>query len=647
MRGYIKSLFKVIAVLIVLLQPNAAKSVDDSVNNPAAPNGLALIRAANWEAAFHAINANSDPLLFKYAYWRYLRDDSTAVPFEKLNQFMIDNPAWPGIRIIQGKAEYQLPYEWTAEQILEWFNRNPPVGFEGKRRLAEAYLQTGKENLAKPILQDYWRNAFMDYPIQSRFYEKYRKYLTQSDNMWRLNSLIESHNFAAARQYAKYLGRGFPALADAQIAYFDKSKRAAKLYAKVPKSLRNSPGLILGIIRQKRDANKNSEAMDYLIQQPAFLNGTEPEWWDERRIIVQRLIKAKSFKAAYKTAAQHGLKDGIPLIEAEFISGWLALQKLNNTSAAYKHFKTVYEKSNSPISLARGCYWLARVYEKTKDANYAKTWYTHAIKFPSTFYGQLARQNLGHEAASFELPSMPPITSQMDQDFQNNELVKMAKFLSAQGEQSAVDIFIQQLSSNAVNLADLAQVVNLTNEIGRRDLAVAIARQSRMKGFDLIRTGFPIMSLAGNPNQPEDALVHAIIRQESSFNTTARSTAGALGLMQLMPGVAKNLSRQLGIAYKESWLTERPEFNVTLGKLLLEKKIGMFDQNYPMAIASYNAGPSRVNEWIEDYGDPRTGKIDMVDWIEMIPYGETRNYVHRVLENLVIYRYLLQSQTQS
>lgn len=639
---------KVLGVILILLLVLPDRVVAQNPLSDEQPTGLALpsqilnhLRTANWEAAFRAAIPAGDPLLYKYAYWRYLRDDATAPTFEQLNQFMISNPSWPGLRAIQGKAEYQIPAQWNTDQILAWFKHHPPVGLEGKKRLAEAYLSKNEIELAKPLLQDYWRNAVVDLNTQAKFYEKYRAYLTQADNVWRLNTMIENKNYLMARAFAKFIGRGFPALAEAQIAYAQQKKNASALYNKVHDSLRGTPGLMLAVVRAKRDQDKTQQAVEYLSRQPKDHNDTIESWWDERQILARRLIKAKSYQTAYNITIKHGLTEGVSYVEAEFLAGWLALQKLNRPDLAYKHFKSIYEKPPSQIALARACYWLARVYEKTKDAEYAKTWFGYASKFPVTFYGQIARQHMDEDGLSFDLPGLVRVSGKSQEDFDKSDLVRIVRMLHQNNELEAADSFIQQMFENSNTAEQLTMLINLANDINRRDLAVMISRQSRLKGFNIIKPGFPIISLAGNVDEPEDALVHAIIRQESSFDTKAKSPAGAMGLMQLMPVVAKNLSRQLRITYKPEWLINRPEFNVTMGRLLLQQKIKTYDQNYTLAIAAYNAGPSRVNEWIADYGDPRKGEIELVDWIELIPFSETRGYVHRVLENLVVYRYLL------
>lgn len=602
---------------------------------------LSYIRSSNWESAFRTVMPIGDPLLYKYTYWRYLKDNATQPTFEQLNQFMISNPTWPGMRGIQGKAEYQLPTEWNQDQIISWFDHNPPVGLEGKKRLAEAYLAKGQEDRAKPLLQDYWRNAIIDLGTQAKFYDKYRTYLSQTDNIWRLNTFIENKNYLMARAFGKFIGRGFPALAEAQIAYAQEKKNASALYNKVPDSLRGTPGLMLAVVRSKRDQDKTMQAIDFLSRQPKDHNNTIEAWWDERQILARRLIKSKDYQTAYNITVKHGLSEGVSFVEAEFLAGWLALQKLNRPDLAYKHFKNIYEKPPSQIALARACYWLAKVYEKTKDAEYAKTWFGYASKFPVTFYGQIARQHLGEEGQSFDLPGLVRVSPQAQQDFDKNDLVRVVRLLYLNSEYDSADAFIQQIFENSNNPEQMTMLINLANDINRRDLAVMISRQSRLKNINIIKPGFPIIALAGNQDEPEDALVHAIIRQESSFDPKAKSIAGAMGLMQLMPVVAKNLAKQLHITFKPQWLIDRPEFNVTLGRLLLQSKLATFDKNYTLAIAAYNAGPSRVNGWIQDYGDPRKGEIDLVDWIELIPFSETRGYVHRVLENLVVYRYLL------
>lgn len=604
---------------------------------------LSMLKMGNFEGAALAASNSNNPLFQKYIRWRYLRSDTTSAPFEELQTFLTQNPDWPGIRAIQAKAEFMIPYDWTPDQTLAWFAQNPPVSLEGKLKIANAYLQKGQKDKAKPLIQEYWQKATITADSEQRFYAQHKALLTQQDHLWRIENMVRGKNQSSARSTARLLGKGYIALTDAKIAYADGKKNAPQLLQKVPKSMRNEAGLLLEQITQRRREEKTDASIALLARQPKNLGELADRYWKERDAIVRRLIKNKSYGKAYDLAQRHGQKDGTNYLEAEFIAGWIALQKLNKIDTAYKHFRHVEAKANSPISLSRAYYWMGRAYQRSKNAKEAQICFQHAAKFPSTFYGQLARQHIVGDTSKFALPNLPVITPAAEAKFRASDAVQVVAMLDKLGERQAVDNFVAALLANATTPEQMTMLIHLCRDINRRDLAVTIARQARMKSVDLIEPGFPMIELAGN-KEPEPALVHAIIRQESSFDTEAQSPAGAKGLMQLMPYVAASLSKKLGVAYREEWLISRPEFNMTLGKILLDQTISTYNQSYALAIAAYNAGPSRVNEWLGTYGDPRSGKVDLVDWIEMIPFSETRGYVHRVLENLVIYRYLLQDK---
>ncbi len=599
-----------------------------------------LIDQRNWKSAFAAASANADPAIYKYLYWRYLRDDDTKPDLKQLTEFLQANPEWPGLRNILTKAEYVFATGYTPDEVITWFKKSPPQSIEGKRILADAYLKNKQVELAKPLIRQYWWEAQIDHDWERKMYAIFRPHLSDEDHQRRIAYMLRSKSYSAARNLAKMLGNGFPALVDAQIASIEGKKTASALYSKVPARLAYDPNLMLSIVKARRKADKNEQAIAWLNRQPKNLEDNIEEWWAERQVMVRRLIKSRSYAKAYGLVTHHGLKDGNSYIEAEFLSGWIALQKINRSDLAYEHFKNIYDHSTSSISMARSLYWLARTYEKTNDVNNARIWYANASKFPTAFYGQLARQHLGLDAVAFDLPRTPDISRNLQAQFDSNDVIKVIRFLSENGERQSTEFFVNHLANTAKTAEYMAMLIQLTHDINRPDLAVSISRISRQKGIDLIKPGFPQLELAGEKNIPEDALVHAIIRQESSFDPDAKSSAGALGLMQLMPSVASVVAKRLNINYRPSWLITRPEYNVKLGKLLLQQKIRSFENNYALAVAAYNAGPSRVRDWIDDNGDPRGNKIDMVDWIELIPYTETRGYVHRVLENLVIYRYL-------
>ena len=601
---------------------------------------FSMLRAGNWQAAYQYAAATNNPVLQKYAYWRYLKDDSTAPTFDQLSQFIATNPNWPMLRSIAVKAETSIPAEWPADQVIAWFNTNPAISLDGKKRLAEAWIDKKEIAIAKPLIREYWRGASMGGDYEKKFLGDYRHLLQSADHQARLDMLIRGKSYTAARNLAKYLGDGYPALIDAKIALQENKPAASKLLNRVSAKWQNDPGLMYLRLKKFRDDDRNGQAIAILNAQPKDLDATIEQWWDERHIIARRMIKKGDFQTAYQLARRHGLNDGNSYIEAEFLAGWLALQKLNRPDAALAHFKNIHDHSTSPISLARAYYWMGRAEKDLHRYDLAKIDFLNASQYPSSFYGQLARQYLGDDITPFDLPKLPPITAEQNQQFYAGELPQIIRLLNAVGDKQAADIFTMHMANTATTGEQLSLIIQMTADMRRPDLAVAIARQSRLKGIDLIEAGFPMMELAGGKS-PETSLVYSIIRQESSFNSSSKSVAGALGLMQLMPAVAKSLAKQKGISYRESWLVDRPEYNVTLGKILLDGKIKYYDGSYALAIAAYNAGPSRVNEWLENYGDPRDGKTDLVDWIENIPYGETRNYVHRVLENMVIYRYLL------
>jgi soluble lytic murein transglycosylase len=344
------------------------------------------------------------------------------------------------------------------------------------------------------------------------------------------------------------------------------------------------------------------------------------------------------FNLAYRIVKDHGQTSGVGLADAEFLAGFLALRFLDMPSEAFNHFHKLYRSVSSPISKARGAYWSGRAADALGQKEQAREWFQTASEFGTTFYGQLAAKHLGGRG-HIDLPAEPRVSKAEATAFERRDVVRAARMLSEilGSNDSRVTAFVRRISLDAKAPSEYTLAARLAREVGRRDLAVAAAKDAAQENIFLVEAGYPMIKTdVGNP---ELALIHAIIRQESTFNTNVVSSAGARGLMQLMPGTAQLVATRLGIKkHQQGRLISDPDYNVRLGAAYLDEMIERFNGSYVLAIASYNAGPSRTRQWIETFGDPRTGSVDVVDWIELIPISETRNYVQRVMEAMLVYR---------
>jgi len=405
----------------------------------------------------------------------------------------------------------------------------------------------------------------------------------------------------------------------------------------VPLDLADDEGLIYERVRWRRRAGFTDSAIDLLeAEQPDVL--VHPEaWWTERHILARRLFEAGEYERAYRLAGGHRQPDGFPRSQAEWLAGWLALGFLDDPEAAFGHFQTLYRTVGSPISLARGAYWSGRALGAMGRMEEAERWYRLAAEHPSAFYGQLAAGRLG-------LPTVPPLppdpaaTPAEEAAFETSELVRVTEALDAVGEDARADLFLRQLARNAETPAETVLVGRLAEALDRPHMAVWAAKQLVYDAVVLYETGYPVRVLNSAAAGVEPALLHALMRRESEFNSDAVSPAGALGLMQLMPATADTVAASLGVAHSPQRLTADPDHNVRLGSAYLAQMLERYRGSYVLAVAAYNAGPGRVDDWLEELGDPRAADADVIDWIESIPIYETRNYVQRVLEDTQVYR---------
>jgi soluble lytic murein transglycosylase len=428
---------------------------------------------------------------------------------------------------------------------------------------------------------------------------------------------------------------GHQALARARMKLSDQAKDAALALANVPKDLRNDPGLIYERARLLRRQDKFAEAADLLDPPPP--NVPRPDLlWSELKRAARGSLEDGNISAAYRLAAAHGTDNGEAFAEGEFLAGWIALRFLEDAPTAMKHFTAIYAGTTSIISQSRGAYWAGRAAEQMGDVAKAQDWYKAASKGITSFYGQVAALRLA-DKREIHLAGTPKPSSKEQQIFDKKELVRVVRMLTALGEGDRARYFLSKLMELSSKPAEYQLVAGLAAEIKRRDFAVSVAKEARTRGVEMIDYLYPVIKLPDGKD-PEPALLLGLIRQESAFDVGAVSSAGARGLMQLMPATAKSVAKKIGVKYAEKKLTTDGSYNVTLGRAYVDDLLNRFGGSYILAAAAYNAGPSRARDWIYTYGDPRQRGVDVIDWIESVPFDETRNYIMRVLENTQIYR---------
>ena len=593
--------------------------------------------------------AYADNLTAKIAAWERLTRYGSVENYAELAQFIRQNPHWPKIWLLEKKAEKAMPYNASTAQVIAWFDDYPPKTAKGLDQYISALVVQGRKAEAQNMMRKWWADIDLSRDEQRDLYRKYGRMINREAHTRRLDTLLFSKQYSNARAIANVLGGGFPALTEARIALASQSSNANALLAKVPSNLQNDPGLLYERLHWRRENKLNSGAVEILNRAPAANRIQNPkDWWRERHIIIRRLIEEKKYRGAYILASQHRQTEGFPYAQAEWVAGWLALGFVNEPRKAYEHFSNLYKNVSTPVSKARGAYWAGRAAEKVGNTKIANQSYAIAAKFQTVYYGQLAGAKLGIKES---LPNAaPPILSLKDrQSFENDELIRTAQYFDASNRKNEASLFLSAFTNANETPKAYRFAAEKAIAMGRNYDAVQISKKATAKGLFLTAQSYPVITnQLRSIHNVEWALIHGLIRQESVFDVNAQSHAGARGLMQLMPATASETARKIGVSHNADWLTSRPSHNILLGSAYLNQMLTRFGGSYPLAIAAYNAGPGRVDRWLVTFGDPRRGDINWIDWIELIPIYETRNYVQRVMEAVYVYRLRLEGvQKQS
>ncbi|MCW8862730.1 MAG: lytic transglycosylase domain-containing protein [Rhodospirillales bacterium] len=591
----------------------------------------------HWKQALAIATNIADPLPAKILRWMDYTRPGTDASFEEIADFIEQNPTWPSQYSLRRRAEEAMPLTIPGNVILAWFSKHDPVSIDGEIRLIAALLDNDQKDEAIQRIRKSWVEGNFGNKQERSFYSHYRGFLTYQDHVERSERLMWEGRATPARRMLWRLNAADRALAEARIMLMRNRGNVDRAIARVPGNLRSHPGLIYERLRWRRRKGMDLAARELLDPPPENLVVPE-KWWGERSLLARRALQDGHISEAYRLAAEHALSEGASYAEAEWLAGWIALRFLNEPDTAYRHFNAMYQSVSFPVSRSRGAYWLARAAGARGDEKLARDWFITAAQHPTTFYGQLA-MNAASPNGDLSMPPSPAPTAEDKKAFTENELTRAIALLKQLDVSDPVRAFINALYDDRDTPGWHTLLAHLTQQIDRPDLGVVIAKKAIRDG-NFMGSGYPSVDV---PNETEGAmdkaLVQAVIRQESAFQTDATSPVGARGLMQLMPGTARMTAKSMNIHYSRDKLTRDPGYNISIGTKYLGSLIEKYDGSFVLALAAYNAGPSRVNQWIGIHGDPRDRSVDAIDWIELIPFDETRNYVQRVLENLVVYRH--------
>lgn len=628
------------AFLLLICQQNVqAQNVSGALKNA---------NQGDWGPLQQLRASSRDPAVVNTLNWFAYTRGMSGISFGEVSKFISQNPDWPAQSTLKRNAEDLIDANVFDNDYLNFASKNEPAAANTMDRYLQILLKKSQTPKAQKAIQAWWPDAHLTREEQRKFYQSYGRYLTKKNHAKRMNVLLHKSQYENAAAMAEVLGNSYINLYRARKALKQKSKDANRLIAAVPAGLRSDEGLLFDRLQWRRKNKLNSGAIEILNQSPPASQMYSPKaWWKERHIIARRLMENRQYKTAYRLTSSHKQKEGFPQAQAEWVSGFLALRFVNEPYKAFEHFETLYNVTDTPLSKSRGAYWAARASDVLKHQEIASQWYSVAAQYKETYYGQLATEQLGHV---YSLPSRitPSVSGAAQSTFKKNELVRAVKWFKAAGLQKDMDLFLLRLGKNANDQATYVQAVQLANEVGRRNIAIKIAQDlQKEKGLAFYQYLYPTLtSELRDVRDVEWAAVNAIIRQESRFDERARSHAGARGLMQLMPATAKETARKAGVAHQTAWLTAKPSHNIFLGSRYLKQMIDRYDGHYALAAAAYNAGPGRVDRWLKEFGDPRRGQINYLDWIELIPIYETRNYVQRVLEGVNVYRQQIGAQNK-
>jgi soluble lytic murein transglycosylase len=617
----------------------AATASTSQADTEALENVIELVRKHKPADATQAQAAISDPVAKKLAEWIILRSDDNGASVERYRAFIATNPSWPSQTFLRRRIEAAL---WDDHRddatVWAWFANESPLSAKGRFSLARVMIARGDRANAERLVREAWRSDSMSEDTENAALDLFGALLTPGDQKARMDFMLYGSEQDAALRAAKRLGANQVALAKARIAAYRKASNTKALLDAVPHELHGDPGYIFSKIQLLRREEKFAEAAQLMLsapKDPGRLHNLD-EWWIERRLLSRKMLDVGEHRTAYLIARDAALPArDIYKTEQEFTAGWIALRFLTDPATAAQHFARIGVGSANPTALARAGYWQGRAAEATGRSQEARAAYTAAAAQSTSYYGQLARAKLG--LPQIELNGAPAARGR---GIERLEIVRAVQLLYALDERDVALPIFGDMGENGdpdalVGLGELAS----RNSDARGMLLLGKAALNRGLPFDFYAypvSGIPPFKSIGP--EVEQSIVFAIARQESAFNPNVVSPANAYGLMQVTPDAGKYVCKKYGASFDLGRLKTDPVYNAALGAAELGGLIEDYRGSYIMTFAAYNAGRGSVKKWIERYGDPRDPKVDAVDWVELIPFSETRNYVQRIMENLQVYR---------
>ena len=614
-----------------------------------AKKSIQAMEKSQWTTALKNSKNAKDKSIYNFIQWRHLLTTGNQATFYDYMTFIQNNKHYPRISRIKYLAEQKLSTDKISpKKIINWFGVDEPLSGYGMLVLGESFIQTGDNEKGIALIKRGWITAELSRASMKSLSKKYRKYLDSKDYINRADYLAWENKYWDLKRMLPYLPKDYQLLYTARQILMSKSYGVDQAIKNVPQKFKNDAGLNHDRLKWRRKRGRIDSSLEILssIKNNKDYLVRPDKWWVERAIMTRALIYKNKYETAYKVASEHSLDKGPEFAEAEWMSGWIALSFLNDPILAVDHFNNFYQNVSYPISLARGAYWLGRSYEKIGDKRQSEDWYREATKYLTTYYGQLAFLKINPNQ-NFELEEQANVKDEYRKYFYNKELIKITHLLNELNKDKYTKNILRHLANDNIASGSEILAAELATNISRYDFAIQLSKLASYEKRFHNTFNYPIISVPQYVNGrkiPETAFILSLIRQESEFDMRANSHVGAQGLMQIMPYTAKLVAKQAKLPYSKSRLTSDPEYNINLGSHYIAGLILQYDGAYPFAAAAYNAGPKRVKHWKKINKNPQKKQIDFVDWVELIPFKETRNYVQRVMENYNVYRYILEKK---
>lgn len=602
-------------------------------------NAFDAAERGDWSEARWIAKSSENAVLIKLIEWQYALDPSSGASFENISRFIQEHPDWPEQKRLRVRAELALrDHDIGDADIIRWFGDSEPLTGYGKFILASAQKHTDsttKEKL-QSLIREAWIHGDFEEAEEKKLLAQFGNMLGEAQHIARASRLLWDEKTAAAKRMLPKLPKDHQRLVEARMALIQNKKLSVFATLKVPDHLKNDPGLIYDRMQYRARKGDDDGVREMLLKAPKDVPYPE-KWWKLREMEVRQAIDDGKYNLAEKLLNASGELTGSNQADALWLSGWVQLEFLNNANAAYDLFEKMYASVRFSSSRARAAFWAGRAAEIMKQKSAADDWYEKASAYPTTFYGQLGLFKR-HGSVPLHIPSAPDISAESRERFQQNDLTRAAEMCFENQARNLGTKLVHFLIETNDDIEQVTLIANLAAQSGFQHLGVRGAKKAIQKGIVLIETGYP-MPAPPEHLAVENALALAITRQESEFDPTAVSPSGARGLMQLLPSTAKETARKADLDFNARKLFQ-PDYNMTLGSHYLGRMINNYDGSYIMAIAAYNAGPGNVRKWTRSFGTPGNDLENAINWIEKIPFAETRNYVQRVLENLQVYRHI-------